>query len=726
MSSILSWITALLLSTVTNGVTDTTSICQNYNTLSDPWRNIGFNSAYGGSPKDLSLKQGWYRFTGIGGDRLVYYCPSNSSTTPQYLTNNGSSTKLQLYSCDALYGSTGINCAQANISTVDCGGGVILYNLSPINGLYASRHSNCSNTSCGQYAQCGFLFGSCECNPGLSIPDGVLSTGSTYGCTDLPIKPSPECQANYTVTCVEILLNQIQNSTVIPPVVISHTLDMLMNSTVVLKSASTDNKILVSYGNSILNATEKLVSALVVQTNTSYYTGISLPSIQAAVFVFGPNASIASIPSLNTSTAYLDIDFTRLSMENKGIEAVIFTSYTDMSSFLKPDFFNTSSNTKKTMMSTIMTLKFLYTSNQQIPRQKSSYGNESYNVTVEHSATMEPGSTLHCVNWRDVEWVERNCKYIPINSSHSKCFCVHPGTFALIMQASGSSTFDSGLYTLSIVAVSVGLFFLFLALLTFAVCQRNPKVINAALINLCMSLFLAHLLFLLTQAFLLDIADTLACKVLAGVEHFLFLSAFVWMSIEALLLFIFVKNLTQIRPKQMEMLSWKYLTVIGYVIPLTVVGVSAGLVPEGYGSEQCWLNTDKGFFWSFLGPVCVILALNLILFISIGFLMVSALRKLNNEVLQTKLTRSDNDLIKSVMLKVLLQFVIIGCSWILGFFTDKNNVVMIIFLIFNSQQGTAIFVIHCILNHEIRQQYKKFFLSCSCFSSKSAPKTSRR
>ncbi|KAL7845272.1 hypothetical protein AOLI_G00234640 [Acnodon oligacanthus] len=197
------------------------------------------------------------------------------------------------------------------------------------------------------------------------------------------------------------------------------------------------------------------------------------------------------------------------------------------------------------------------------------------------------------------------------------------------------------------------------------------------------------------------------------------------MSIEALLLFIFVKNLTQIRPKQKEMLSWKCLIVVGYVIPLSVVGVSVGVVPEGYGSEQCWLKTNQDFLWSFLGPVCVILALNLILFISIGFLMVSTLRKLNNEVLQTQLTRHDNDLIKSVMLKVLLQFVIIGCSWILGFFTVNNDVVMILFTILNSQQGTFIFIIHCILNREIRQKYKKF-LSCSCFSSKAAPKTSRR
>ena len=73
---------------------------------------------------------------------------------------------------------------------------------------------------------------------------------------------------------------------------------------------------------------------------------------------------------------------------------------------------------------------------------------------------------------------------------------------------------------------------------------------------------------------------------MAGLLHFFFLSAFVWMFIEAFLLFLFVKNLTKIRSKQNDVLSWKYLIVIGYVIPLAVVGVSVGLFPDGYGSEK--------------------------------------------------------------------------------------------------------------------------------------------
>lgn len=74
--------------------------------------------------------------------------------------------------------------------------------------------------------------------------------------------------------------------------------------------------------------------------------------------------------------------------------------------------------------------------------------------------------------------------------------------------------------------------------------------------------------------------------VIAGLLHFLFLSAFVWMFIEAVLLFICVKNLSQISSKKKEVLSSGFLCVIGYVLAMVVVCVSIGLVPEGYGSEQ--------------------------------------------------------------------------------------------------------------------------------------------
>ncbi|XP_036417479.1 adhesion G protein-coupled receptor E3-like [Colossoma macropomum] len=360
-----------------------------------------------------------------------------------------------------------------------------------------------------------------------------------------------------------------------------------------------------------------------------------------------------------------------------------------MASMLKPSFFNTTNNTVKTMMSIVVSATLPKTTNTQLPRP--------VNFTLEHIEEIDPSGTLSCVYWNNTVWVEDGCSLLQTNSSHSVCSCVHLSTFALIMQTNPDQASDDSdplLELLNTVAVAVGLFFLSLSLLTFALCRRNMRVNLAPLINLCISLFLAHLLFLLTQTFLQYIqTNQLLCAAMAGVLHFLFLSAFVWMFFEAVLLLISVKNLTKIRSKQKEVLGWKCLIVIGYVIPLIVVGVSVGLFPDGYGSKQCWIKTDRDFVWSFLGPVCFIIIFNLIFFIMIIITLRKNVAGLNSEFSQIKQMRI-------LVFKTLVQIVILGCPWILGFFVNGSRVLEIVFLFLNSQQGTFIFLVHCIFNQE--------------------------
>ncbi|KAF4118169.1 hypothetical protein G5714_000220 [Onychostoma macrolepis] len=410
----------------------------------------------------------------------------------------------------------------------------------------------------------------------------------------------------------------------------------------------------------------------------------------------GPQFTLEKIPRLDTSNSSVDIDLIGIARNNiERSAAVAFMSYNTMENLLKPDFFNTSNNMTKTMMSTVISATLPKTTNTKLTKP--------VNFTFRHIRELDPNGSLSCVYWNISEWIVDGCSVLKTNSSYTVCSCVHLSTFALIMQTSRPPESDSLLELLNSVCVIVGLVFFSLALMTFALCQWRPGVNNVARINICISLLLAHLLFLLTQRFLSLIRpQQVLCAVISGLLHFLFLSGFVWMFIEAVLLFICVKNLSQISSKKREVLSSGFLCVIGYVVALVVVCVSVGLVPEGYGSEHCWIKMDKGFIWSFLGPVCVILVLNTILFIKIFSRLSSTLTNLNAEVSMMKQA-------KIMVFKTLAQFVVLGCSWILGFFTNGSKVLEILFLILNSQQGTFIFLIYCVLNNEVRQQYRKFF-----------------
>ncbi|XP_030634721.1 adhesion G protein-coupled receptor E1-like [Chanos chanos] len=222
---------------------------------------------------------------------------------------------------------------------------------------------------------------------------------------------------------------------------------------------------------------------------------------------------------------------------------------------------------------------------------------------------------------------------------------------------------------LNTIAFAVGLTLLSLAVLTFILFRKNSRR---------------------------------ACAVFAGILHFLFLSAFMWMFLEAITLFISVMHLSKIKSRRREVLHWKYQLVIGYVLPTLVVGVSVSVQCDGYDSETCWIKLGTNFLWSFLGPVCFILVVNLILFITIIITLQCTLMHLSGDVSQIKTSRT-------MVFKALAQFFILGCPWILGFSTNISEGAEIIFLLLTSQQGTFIFLVHCVLNEEVRKQYKKLW-----------------
>ncbi|XP_066566294.1 putative adhesion G protein-coupled receptor E4P [Amia ocellicauda] len=302
---------------------------------------------------------------------------------------------------------------------------------------------------------------------------------------------------------------------------------------------------------------------------------------------------------------------------------------------------------------------------------------------------------MTCVYWKisDEEqfWSVEGCTATFSNTTYTVCSCTHLSTFALIMQTE-SHWFqnDDLLDQINKVLVIIGLFFFALAIITFVFCRWNPKINNTARLNLCICLFLAHLIFLVAVS---HTENKVICSIIAGVLHYLFLSAFVWMFLESIQLFLLVRSLTKVRIIHREGLRPLYLLLIGYSIPVVVVGVSAGRFPEGYGGDKaCWLKNEKGYKWMFLGPVCCILAVNFLLFGAIMWCIRSTLINMKSDVSQVKDTRI-------IIFKAVVQFVILGCGWILGFFPG-TPLLSYLFIVLNSQQGTFIFIVHCLLNKE--------------------------
>ncbi|XP_042105992.1 adhesion G protein-coupled receptor E1 isoform X12 [Ovis aries] len=203
----------------------------------------------------------------------------------------------------------------------------------------------------------------------------------------------------------------------------------------------------------------------------------------------------------------------------------------------------------------------------------------------------------------------------------------------------------------------------------------------------------------------------MGCALIAGFLHYLFLACFFWMLVEAVVLFLMVRNLKVVNYFSSRNIKMLYLCTFGYGLPGLVVAVSAGLQPRGYGMyNRCWLNTETGFIWSFLGPVCTIIVVNSILLTWTLCILRQKLSSVNSEVSTLKDTRL-------LTFKAFAQIFILGCSWVLGIFQigPVANIMAYLFTIINSLQGAFIFLIHCLLSRQVREEYRR------CMARKTKP-----
>ncbi|XP_035254842.1 adhesion G protein-coupled receptor E1-like [Anguilla anguilla] len=145
------------------------------------------------------------------------------------------------------------------------------------------------------------------------------------------------------------------------------------------------------------------------------------------------------------------------------------------------------------------------------------------------------------------------------------------------------------------------------------------------------------------------------------------------MLLETVQLFLLVRSLTKVQVIQKEGLRALYLLLIGYGAPMVV--------------------------------------LNLVLFGVILWCLRPTLANMKSDVSQSKDTRL-------IIFKIVAQFFVLGCAWILGFF-QSSPFLKYLFIILNSQQGTFIFIVHCLLNKDVREEYKRWF-SC-LFRTKEPP-----
>uniref|UniRef100_I3J0K5 Si:ch211-241f5.3 n=1 Tax=Oreochromis niloticus TaxID=8128 RepID=I3J0K5_ORENI len=313
-------------------------------------------------------------------------------------------------------------------------------------------------------------------------------------------------------------------------------------------------------------------------------------------------------------------------------------------------------------------------------------------LTLDH--LIQKNQTHVCVFWdssvNEGSWSDRGCSVVESNPEYTVCSCNHLSSFAVLMALyEMENKFELQLITW--VGLSISLIFLFISILTFSMIRSIKSTRTTIHLHLCISLFIANLVFL---AGISQTANKAGCAVVAGILHFSYLAAFCWMCLEGIQLFRMVVLVFNTNFKTLHMMA------VGYGVPAVIVTISVLANSGGYGTERyCWLNLD--IIWSFFGPVCVIILINIFFFLITVWKLAQKFSSLNPDL--------DNlHKIKAFTITAVAQLCVLGIMWIFGCFQFEESTVAMsyLFTIFGSLQGVMLFIMHCLFSKQVREEYE--------------------
>ncbi|XP_075719986.1 adhesion G protein-coupled receptor L3 isoform X2 [Rhinoderma darwinii] len=340
------------------------------------------------------------------------------------------------------------------------------------------------------------------------------------------------------------------------------------------------------------------------------------------------------------------------------------------------------------------------------------YLTEPVMFTVKHIKNSEDFFNPNCSFWSYAKanlsgyWSTQGCRLITTNRTHTKCSCNHLTNFAVLMThvtiKHTDMDHDLLLNVITWVGILLSLVCLLICIFTFCFFRGLQSDRNTIHKNLCISLFVAELLFLIG----INRTDQpIACAVFAALLHFFFLAAFTWMFLEGVQLYIMLVEVFE-----SENSKRKYFYLVGYGMPALIVSVSAAVDYKSYGTDKvCWLRHDTYFIWSFIGPATLIIMLNVI-FLGI------ALFKMFHHTAIMKPDTGCLDNIRSWVIGAIALLCLLGLTWAFGLmYINESTVIMAyLFTVFNCLQGMFIFIFHCVLQKKVRKEYGKCLRSHCC------------
>ncbi|XP_072050889.1 uncharacterized protein [Amphiura filiformis] len=315
-------------------------------------------------------------------------------------------------------------------------------------------------------------------------------------------------------------------------------------------------------------------------------------------------------------------------------------------------------------------------------------------------------SLLQCVYWDfaadngDGDWSTTGCQLVSLeDNNEAVCHCIHLTNFAIILDARGG-THDLVLELISKIGCAISIAALIITILTYLNIRKlRDKQPQRILIHLSFSLLGLYVVFLI------GIEQTHwkhGCTAVAGLMHYFTLTSISWMAVEAInMYYVFI----QVMNSQVSRFMLKA-SIFAWGLPLLIVGLIVGLDHTHYVNEHhCFLPPGIVFSFGIVFYIVLVLLFNFVIF----FMVMQRLtcgrksKRTNKKMARETWKRLQNAVTISVLL---------GLTWIFGFFTIIDSAVFelqLVFCIFNSLQGLFIFLLFCVRPKEVRFAWRAWF-----------------
>ncbi|XP_030052995.1 adhesion G protein-coupled receptor E5 isoform X2 [Microcaecilia unicolor] len=420
------------------------------------------------------------------------------------------------------------------------------------------------------------------------------------------------------------------------------------------------------------------------------------------------NNSLQSPINLNQNETRMDLDWeTAAGPENSGVAVMGLLTLKDMKTVLSnaslKDWNGLADSREEAEMRVISNVVTAFVSSEDTKNLRS-----PVNFTFSHQDVEKKEIICAFWNYSENRWSQDGCCKLQRTATETMCTCSHLSSFAVLM--AHYTIEDWRLTVITQVGLVISLLCLLFSIITFMFCRILQGTRNTIHLHLCISLFLAYTIFLTGIS---RTNNQTACSVVAGFLHFFFLASFCWMCLEGVELYRMV-----VQVFKTHTLKKRYMFLAGYGIPALIVTISAAVNSKGYGTNNyCWLSLEGGFNWSFLAPVCLIVLINAAIFVITVWKLAQKFSTINPDIEKLKK-------IRTFTITAIAQLCILGLTWIFGIFQFSRHTLVMsyIFTILNCFQGLFIFLLHCLLKKQVREQYHRWF--CAVFRLKEPDKYS--